>query len=129
MTLQQLLRTFDFDDIFPTIAVMYPNAKRHKKEFQEAFDILCNIHAQPSKKNILYQLIEDEDPNTGDAFFGAMDGNFKTTWEVIAGKNVNKVKGVDLSDEEMAANCLINTIFIGSAPKEFEASRRILIRA
>ena len=106
---------------------MYPNAKRHKKEFQEAFDILCNIHAVTSKKNILYQLIED--PNTGDAFFGAMDGNFKTTWEVIAGKNVNKVKGVDLSDEEMAANCLINTIFIGSAPKEFEASRRILIRA
>ena len=82
MTLQQLLRTFDFDDIFPTIAVMYPNAKRHKKEFQEAFDILCNIHAVTSKKNILYQLIED--PNTGDAFFGAMDGNFKTKQTAVS---------------------------------------------
>ncbi|MBQ8701994.1 MAG: hypothetical protein IJ549_04450 [Prevotella sp.] len=127
MTLQQLFRSFDFDDIFPSVAVMYPNAKRHKKEFQEAYDLMCSIRPVMSKKNIRYQIIDD--PDSGDSFFGAVDSNFKTTWEVLAGKNVCRAKGVDLSDEEMAANCLINTIFLATAPREFEASRRILIRA
>ena len=127
MTLQQLFRSFDFDDIFPSVAVMYPNAKRHKKEFQEAYDFMCSIRPVMSKKNIRYQIIDD--PDSGDSFFGAVDSNFKTTWEVLAGKNVNRAKGVDLSDEEMAANCLINTIFLATPPRDFEASRRVLVRA
>ena len=34
MKVKELLQTFEFDDLFPTIAIMYPNATREKREFR-----------------------------------------------------------------------------------------------
>ena len=47
----------------------------------------------------------------------------------MAGKEVKRDKYVDLTDEEIAANILINAIFLGNCPKSFEESQRILRRA
>ena len=127
MKLKDLLETFEFEDLFPTVANMYPNAKRHKREFQEAFDILQNIRVTPSNKNVRYMVIEDSESH--DTYFGAQDSTFKTSWDVLAGKEVKRDKYVDLSDEEIAANILINAIFLGNCPRSFEESQKALRRA
>ena len=127
MKVKELLQTFDFDDLFPTIAIMYPNAKRHKREFKEAFDILTTMKATSSNKTVRYMMIED--PLTKDNFFGAQDSNFNTSWDVLVGKEVKRDKFVDLTDEEMAANIIINAIFLSKCPKTFEESQRTLKRA
>ncbi len=127
MKVKELFETFEFEDIFPTVANMYPNARRHKREFQEAFDILQNIRYTSSNKNVRYMVIEDKESH--DTYFGAQDSTFKTTWDVLAGKEVKRDKYVDLTDEEIAANILINAIFLGNCPKSFEESQRILKRA
>ncbi|MBR5038121.1 MAG: hypothetical protein IKX65_05315 [Prevotella sp.] len=127
MKVKELLQTFEFDDLFPTIAIMYPNAKRHKREFKEAFDILTTMKSTASNKTVRYMLIED--PATKDNFFGAQDSNFNTSWDVLVGKEVKRDKFVDLTDEEMAANIIINAIFISKCPKEFEENQRALKRA
>ena len=126
MKLKQLLETFDFEDFFPEICVMYPNAKRHKREFMRAFNMLYALDAQPSKKTIRYQLMED--PDSGDTFFGAQDSCFNASWEVLLGKEVSKDKQVDLDDTALAANCLLNVIFLGKHPVEYEDSYQKLIR-
>ncbi len=126
MKLKYLLESFDFDDLFPTVAVMYPNAKRHKKEFRHAFDLLTAMRPTTSAKTIRYTVISD--PLSNRNFFGANDQNFRTTWDVLLGKELKKDAAVDLSDEEIAANCLINAIFLGKHPKEFENSYIALTR-
>ncbi|MBR1401140.1 MAG: hypothetical protein IJ562_06050 [Prevotella sp.] len=125
MNLQLLLRSFEFDELFPTVAKMYPNAKRHRKEFKTAYDLLTTLTPDNSKKNIRYQVIES--PYSNDYFFGAQDSSFKATWHEIAGKNIIKEHSVELSDEEIAANCLINTIFIGQHPEQYADSYSSLV--
>jgi len=125
MKLKYLLQSFDFDDLFPTIAVMYPNARRHKKDFRLAFDLLMDLKPTQSNKNIRYTIIKDE--VMGNSYFGANDQNFRSTWDVLLGKNVTRDKGVDLTDEEIASNSLINIIFLGKHPKEFEESYNSLL--
>jgi len=127
MKLKTLLETFDFDDFFPEICVMYPNAKRHKHEFLRAFNMLYALQPQPSKKNIRYQLMED--PQTGDTFCGAQDACFSAPWEVLLGKEVTKDRDVDLDDTALVANCLLNVVFIGKHPKEYEDSFQKLVRS
>ena len=43
MKLYQLLQSFEFEEIFPTVNVMFPNAQLHRDIFEKAFDMLCNI--------------------------------------------------------------------------------------
>ena len=126
MKLKRLLETFDFDDFFPEVCVMYPNAKRHRKEFKQAFEMLTTMRYSITNKQIQYLLIEDP---SGDCYFGAHDSCFKANWDVILGKDIVRSKGVSLSDEEMAANCIINIIFLGNHPKDFDDSFNILRRA
>ena len=121
------MQTFEFDDLFPTIAIMYPNAKRHKREFKEAFDLLTTMRATSSKQTVRYMIIED--PFSKDNYFGAKDSNFNTSWDVLLGKEVKRDQYVDLTDEEMAANIIINAIFISKCPKSFEENQRALKRA
>ena len=127
MKLKRLLETFDFDDFFPEVCVMYPNAKRHKREFMRAFNMLYALEPQPSKKAIRYQLMTD--PVSGDSFYGAPDSSFSASWEVLLGKEVTKDKNVNLDDTALVANCLINIIFLGKHPQEYEDSYQKLIRA
>ena len=77
MKLKNLIETFDFDDFFPELCVMYPNAKHHRSEFRRAFDILQDLQPQPSKNSIRYQLLED--PVSRNNYFGAKDECFKAT--------------------------------------------------
>lgn len=127
MKLKELLQAYEFDEIFPHVAVMYPNSKRHKRDFRLAYDLLVNMRPTLSKKNIRYTIIDD--PASKSQYFGANDNTFRTTWDVLLGMNVVRDKFVDLTDEELAANCLINTIFLGKHPQEFEESYIALSRA
>ena len=39
MKLYQLLQSFEFEEIFPTVNVMFPNAQLHRDIFEKAFDM------------------------------------------------------------------------------------------
>lgn len=54
MKLYQLLQSFDFEELFPTVSTMFPNANLHRDVFQKAFDMLCSIQPVMSKKTIRY---------------------------------------------------------------------------
>lgn len=60
-----------------------------------------------------------EDPDTNEMFYGSDDSNFKGPWDVLLGKELRKGPSVDLTDAEMVANCLLNTVLIGRHPKDF----------
>lgn len=127
MKLKELLLSYEFDEIFPSVILMYPNAKRHKKEFKKAYDILLGTRPVPSQGCIRYKLIESKERNA--SYFGADDKDFIMPWDTLLGMEVKKEKKVDLSQEEVLANCLLNAIFIGTHPKEFEEEYKILVRA
>ena len=62
MTLQQLLQSYDFEEIFPEVGLMYPHARRKRKEFATAYMLLREMKPQATKRQIRYQLMQD--PNT-----------------------------------------------------------------
>lgn len=126
MKLYQLLQAFDFEELFPTVNEMFPNAHLHRDVFEKAFDMLCKIQPIMSKKVIRYELIDD--PNSSDTFVGADDNSFNTTWDVCLGKEIKKGKGADLNDVELAANCLLNVLFIGRHPQSFDKDYKKLLK-
>lgn len=126
MKLYQLLQAFDFEELFPTINEMFPNARLHRDVFEKAFNMLCDIQPVSSKKVIRYELMDD--PNSNDMIVGADDSCFNTTWDVCLGKEIKKGKGADLNDEELAANCLLNILFIGRHPQNFDKDYKKLFK-
>ncbi len=126
MKLYQLLQSFEFNELFPQVNEMFPNARLHRDVFEDAFELLKSIKPTLSKKVIRYELMED--PNSSDMFAGADDNCFKTTWDVILGKELKKGKGVDLNDVDIAANCLLNILLIGHHPTSFEKQYQKLLR-
>lgn len=126
MKLYQLLQAFDFEELFPTINEMFPNAHLHRDVFEKAFDMLCSIQPVMSKKTIRYEL--KEDPNSNDMIVGADDSCFNTTWDTCLGKEIKKGKGADLNDVELAANCLLNILFISRHPLSFEKDYKKLFK-
>lgn len=126
MKLYQLLQSFEFEEIFPTVNVMFPNAQLHRDIFEKAFDMLCNIQPITSKKVIKFELMED--PNSNDMFVGANDSCFQSTWDVCLGKEIKKGKGADLNDVGLAANCLLNVLFIGRHPQGFDKDYKKLLK-
>ncbi len=126
MKLYQLLQSFEFEELFPAVNEMFPNARLHRDVFEKAFNMLCSIEPVFSKKTIRYEL--KEDPNSNDMMVGADDTCFNTTWDVCLGKEVKKGKGADLNDEELAANCLLNILFIGKHPQAFDKEYRKLLK-
>lgn len=64
MTLQQLLQSYDFEEIFPEVGLMYPHARRKRKEFATAYMLLREMKPQATKRQIRYQLMQD--PNTNE---------------------------------------------------------------
>lgn len=101
---------------------MYPPARHQRQQFRHAYEMMLGMKAVPSKKQIRYQLMRD--PESNEMFFGSDDSNFNSTWEVILGKTLKKDQGVDLTDEQIVANCLLNAILIGRHPKAFDADYR-----
>ena len=43
MKLYQLFQSFEFEEIFPTLNAMFPNAQVHRDVFEKAFNMLCEI--------------------------------------------------------------------------------------
>ena len=126
MKLKEYFQAYEFEEIFPHIGLMYPKARNQRKAFQHAYDLLLNIKPVATKKYIHYQLMED--PDTNEMFFGADDSNFNGPWDVLLGKDVRIDPKVDLSKEEILANCLLNTILIGRPPKQFESDYNFIRR-
>ena len=126
MKLKEYFQAYEFEEIFPHIGLMYPNARNQRKAFQHAYDLLLDIKPVATKKYIHYQLMED--PDTNEMFFGADDSNFNGPWDVLLGKDVRIDPKVDLSKEEIVANCLLNTILIGRPPKQFESDYNFIRR-
>ena len=118
MKLYQLLQAFEFDELFPEVNKMFPNARVHEDVFHNAFDIICQMQPANSKKTIRYEIMND--PDTDEMFCGADDACFNTTWEACLGKEIKKGSGVDLNDTEIAANCLLNLLFIAKHPRSFD---------
>ena len=126
MKLKEYFQAYEFEEIFPYIGLMYPKARNQRKAFQHAYDLLLDIKLVATKKYIHYQLMED--PDTNEMFFGADDSNFNGPWDVLLGKDVRIDPKVDLSKEEIVANCLLNTILIGRPPKQFESDYNFIRR-
>lgn len=126
MKLKEYFQAYEFEEIFPYIGLMYPKARNQRKAFQHAYDLLLDIKPVATKKYIHYQLMED--PDTNEMFFGADDSNFNGPWDVLLGKDVRIDPKVDLSKEEIVANCLLNTILIGRPPKQFESDHNFIRR-
>lgn len=126
MKLKEYFQAYEFEEIFPYIGLMYPKARNQRKAFQYAYDLLLDIKPVATKKYIHYQLMED--PDTNEMFFGADDSNFNGPWDVLLGKDVRIDPKVDLSKEEIVANCLLNTILIGRPPKQFESDYNFIRR-
>lgn len=126
MKLKEYFQAYEFEEIFPYIGLMYPKARNQRKAFQHAYDLLLDIKPVATKKYIHYQLMED--PDTNEMFFGADDSNFNGPWDVLLGKDVRIDPKVDLSKEEIIANCLLNTILIGRPPKLFESDYNFIRR-
>ncbi|PDP67780.1 hypothetical protein [Prevotella intermedia] len=126
MKLKEYFQAYEFEEIFPYIGLMYPKARNQRKAFQHAYNLLLDIKPVATKKYIHYQLMED--PDTNEMFFGADDSNFNGPWDVLLGKDVRIDPKVDLSKEEIVANCLLNTILIGRPPKQFESDYNFIRR-
>ena len=126
MKLKEYFQAYEFEEIFPYIGLMYPKARNQRKAFQHAYDLLLDIKPVATKKYIHYQLMED--PDTNEMFFCADDSNFNGPRDVLLGKDVRIDPKVDLSKEEIVANCLLNTILIGRPPKQFESDYNFIRR-
>ena len=112
MKLQQLLQRYPFDDLMPVVADMFPGTGKYRTALQLGYNILMGMKPVASKKNIRYRIMPD--PNSDASFMGA--------------EEVVKEKGVDLTDIELAANCLVNICLIGRHPKAFDEAYRMLIK-
>nr|MBP7471845.1 hypothetical protein [Prevotella sp.] len=117
MKLYQLLQAFEFDEIFPEVAKMFPNARLHSDVFEAAFNVLKNMKPVLGKKTIRYQIMGKGE----DMYFGADDTCFNTSWDSCLGKDIKKESGVDLNDTEIAANCLLNILLAAKHPTSFDA--------
>ena len=117
MTLQEMLQAYVFEEIYPEIGLMYQPARKQRELYRRVYDALINIKAVTGKKAIRYELMHD--PDTQEYFYGADDRCFQTTWEALAGKQVKKDSDVDLTPEQMLANCLLNAVLIARKPKGF----------
>jgi hypothetical protein len=118
MRLYEYLQAYEFDELMPVIADMFPGTGKYHEPLEQAYDILTDMTPVPSKKEIKYKILSS--PNGDEHYVGAEDRDFDTTWEVCLGKNLTKDKGVDLSDIEMVANALVNICLIARHPRSFD---------
>lgn len=68
------------------------------------------------------------DPDTNEMFFGADDHDFNGPWDVLLGKEVKKEPKVDLTNEEILANCLLNVVLIGRHPRQFDNDFNVITK-
>lgn len=127
MKLQQLFFAYDFDELMPIINEMFPGTSKYREPLKKAYDIMTTLKPVASKKSIHYKIMDAPGGN-GEQYMGANDVDFRGTWEVSLGKDVTRERGVDLSDTDILANCLVNLCFLGTYPKEFEKAHQELLK-
>lgn len=120
MKLYELIQAYSFNEIMPVVVDMFPGTGKYSQPLHQAYDILREMKPAPSKKSITYKIIKM--PSSNESYMGAEDSDFRTTWEACLGKDVTRSKGVDLSDEELLANCLVNICFLARHPKAFDGA-------
>ena len=111
MKLYDLLGAYDFDEIMPVIVDMFPGTGKFRHQLKNAYRLLMGMRPVPSKKSIRFRVIHIPDSNES---------------EVCLGKEVSRERGVNLSDLELAANCLVNVALTGRHPKEFNDDYKVL---
>lgn len=126
MKLKELFQAYEFDEIYPQIGLMFPKGRHLREEFRNAYNLLLDIKPVMSKKQIRYELMEDPDSN--EMFFGADDHDFNGPWDVLLGKEIKKGPKVDLTSEELVANCLLNVVLIGRHPRAFDKDFEKIMR-
>ena len=109
----------------PVINEMFPGTAKYREPLKEAYTILESLRPVNSSKSIRYKVMKG---NGDEQYMGAEDANFRGNWEVIIGKDVSREKGVDLSDIELLANCIVNMCFISNYPKRFEQAHQALLQ-
>lgn len=125
MKLKDLLQAYNFDELMPIIADMFPGTGKYRHPLKVAYNLLMDTSIAPSKKKIRYKVMHNE--KSSYSTIGAEDRDFEGTWSFCLGKDVIREPGVDLSDIELAANCLINLCFISQYPKVFEEAHAMLV--
>lgn len=125
MKLKDLLQAYNFDELMPIIADMFPGTGKYRHPLKVAYNLLMDTSMAPSKKKIRYKVMHNE--KSSYSTIGAEDRDFEGTWSFCLGKDVIREPGVDLSDIELAANCLINLCFISQYPKVFEEAHAMLV--
>ncbi len=126
MILQQFFQAYSFGEIMPVVNDMFPGTKKFSKQLEQGYRMMLNMRPVFSKKVIRYSLRQD--PESKDTYIGADDHEFNAPWEVCLGKQVVRERGVDLSDVELAANCLVNLCLQGRYPKDFEEAHQELMK-
>ena len=126
MKLYELIQSYSFDEIMPEILKMFPGTAKYREPLKQAYDILVEMRPVSSKKSIRYRFFNMD--NSGESYMGAADSDFRCTWEVCLGKDVVRERGIDLSDAEILANCLVNICFIGTHPRRFDTAYAELTR-
>ena len=125
MKLKDLLQAYNFDELMPIIADMFPGTGKYRHPLKVAYNLLMDTSIAPSKKKIRYKVMHNG--KSSYSTIGAEDRDFEGTWSFCLGKDVIREPGVDLSDIELAANCLINLCFISQYPKVFEEAHAMLV--
>ena len=124
MKLYQLLQAYEFDELMPVINEMFPGTAKYREPLKTAYEMMLNMKPVASSKSIRYKIIKGKGE---EQYMGAEDTNFKGNWEVLLGKEVSRERGVDLTDVEILANCVVNMCFIGNCPRGFEEARKALM--
>ena len=127
MKLKELLQAYDLDELMPVIADMFPGTGKYRHPLKVAYNLLMDTSVAPSKKKIRYRVIHHD--KSSHSTVGAEDRDFEGTWSLCLGKDVVRESGVDLSDIELAANCLVNLCLISQYPQAFEEAHALLIKS
>lgn len=126
MKLFTLLQAVEFDEIMPAVADMFPGTGKYRPQLEHAYDLLLRLRPQASQQSIRYKIMDI--PGSREKYVGAEDRDFSSPWPVCLGKEVVKERGVNLSEVELAANCLVNVALQSPCPAEFDDDRRVLMQ-
>lgn len=126
MKLYHLLQAYSFDELMPVINDMFPGTNKFRAQLKQAYDLMINMRPAATKKTINFKILHDDKGSL--SYIGAEDTCFATTWEACLGKEVTRSGGVDLSQVEIAANCLVNLCLLGHYPKSFEQAHNQMLK-
>ena len=126
MKLIHLLKAYDFSEIMPAVNEMFPGTSKFRKELKQGYDIMMALTPVITHQAITYKIISAAKGN--EYYVGAEDSCFNASWEICLGKDVVRSKGVNLSDLELAANCLVNLCLSSKFPPAFESAHAHLMR-